>query len=53
MRPRLLAGAILSAVDSARSAWLEDRTDVSLGVYLVEALDLVEQMTVPVLLESP
>jgi AcrR family transcriptional regulator len=53
MRPRLLAGAILSAVDSARSAWLEDRTDVSLGVYLVKALDVVEQMTVPVLLESP
>jgi hypothetical protein len=42
-----------SAIDSARSAWLEDRTDVSLGVYLVKALDLVEQMTVPVLLEGP
>jgi AcrR family transcriptional regulator len=53
MRPRLLAGAILSAIDSARSAWLEDRTDVSLGVYLVKALDVVEQMTLPVLLESP
>jgi AcrR family transcriptional regulator len=53
MRPRLLAGAILSAVDSARSAWLEDRTDVSLGVYLVRALDVVEQMTLPVLHESP
>jgi MftR C-terminal domain len=53
MRPRLLAGAILSAVDSARSAWLEDRTDVSLGVYLVKALDVVEQMILPVLLESP
>jgi AcrR family transcriptional regulator len=52
MRPRLLAGAILSAIDSARSAWLEDRTDVSLGVYLVKALDVVEQMTLPVLLES-
>jgi AcrR family transcriptional regulator len=53
MRPRLLAGAILSAIDSARSAWLEDRTDVSLGVYLVKALDVVERMTMPVLLESP
>jgi MftR C-terminal domain len=53
MRPRLLAGVILSAVDSARSAWLEDRTDVSLGVYLVKALDVVEQMILPVLLESP
>lgn len=53
MRPRLLAGAILSAFDSARTAWLEDRTDVSLGVYLTEALDVVEQMTLPVLLESP
>jgi AcrR family transcriptional regulator len=49
MRPRLLAGAVLSAIDSARSAWLEDRTDVSLGVYLVKALDVVEQMTLPVL----
>jgi AcrR family transcriptional regulator len=53
MRPRLLAGAILSAIDSARSAWLEDRTDVSLGAYLVKALDVVERMTMPVLLESP
>jgi AcrR family transcriptional regulator len=53
MRPRLLAGTILSAFDSARTAWLEDRTDVSLGVYLTNALDVVERMTLPVLLESP
>jgi AcrR family transcriptional regulator len=52
MRPRLLAGAILSAFDSARTAWLEDRTDVSLGVYLTNALDIVEQMTLPVLFGS-
>jgi AcrR family transcriptional regulator len=53
MRPRLLAGVILSAFDSARSAWLEDRTDVPLGVYLTDALDVVEQMTLPVLLDGP
>lgn len=52
MRPRLLAGVILSAFDSARSAWLEDRTDVPLGAYLNDALDVVEQMTLPVLLEG-
>jgi AcrR family transcriptional regulator len=52
MRPRLLAGAILSAFDSARTAWLEDRTGVSLGVYLTNALDIVEQMTLPVLFGS-
>jgi AcrR family transcriptional regulator len=49
LRPRLLAGAILGAFETAREAWLEDRRDVSLRVHLAKGLDFVEQMTLPVL----
>src|SRR4029450_11135105 len=52
MRPRLLAGPILGAAAPARRPWREDRPDVSPGVFLVKAFDVVEQMTLRVLFGS-
>jgi AcrR family transcriptional regulator len=49
LQPRLLAGAILGAFDAARAAWIDDPRDVSLRTHVVEALDVVERMTAPIL----
>jgi AcrR family transcriptional regulator len=49
LRPRVLAGAILSAFDAAWAAWIADPRRRSLAEYMTEACDLVEGMTRPML----
>lgn len=53
LRPRVLAGAILSAFDAAWAAWIDDPGGRPLRAHMAEACDLTEGMSLPLLRNPP
>jgi AcrR family transcriptional regulator len=53
LRPRLIAGAIITAFDAAWAEWADEPGAVPLRDRMDEACDLVERMTAPLLLKEP